>query len=78
MMQKSVSYQIEEGKVIEAHGTHWQELEIQVRVQQWQKLKSNRITMQYQALDQQCQVWQELMIGVSTLYRSPPMGPDHF
>jgi hypothetical protein len=31
---------------------HLQELEIQERVQQWQELKSNQFTMQYQALDQ--------------------------
>jgi len=57
--QKSVRFKIEEDKVIEAHVTHWQELESQDRVQQWQELKSNQITTQYQALDQQCLVWQE-------------------
>ena len=57
--QKSVRFKIEEDKVIEAHVTHWQELESQDRVQQWQELKSNRITTLYQALDQQCLVWQE-------------------
>jgi hypothetical protein len=36
----------------------------QDRVQQWQELKSNRITTQYQALDQQCLVWQECDGGV--------------
>ena len=50
---------MEEDKVIEAHVTHWQEVESLDRVQQWQELKSNRITTQYQALDQQCLVWQE-------------------
>jgi hypothetical protein len=62
--QKSVRFKIEEDKVIEAHVTHWQELESQDRVQQWQELKSNRITTQYQALDQQCLVWQECDGGV--------------
>ena len=33
--QKSVRFKIEEDKVIEAHVTHWQELESQDRVQQW-------------------------------------------
>jgi len=62
--QKSVRFKIEDDKVIEAHVTHWQELESQDRVQQWQELKSNRITTQYQALDQQCLVWQECDGGV--------------
>jgi hypothetical protein len=61
--QKSVRFQIEEDKVIEgyfeAHVTHWQELETQGRVQQRQEQMSNQITSQYQALDQQCLVWQE-------------------
>jgi hypothetical protein len=38
--QKSVSFHIEEDKVIEAHVTHWQQLESQDRVQQWQELKA--------------------------------------
>ena len=62
--QKSVRFKIEEDKVIEAHVTHWQELESQDRVQQWQELKSNQITIQFQALDQQCLVWQECDGGV--------------
>ncbi len=57
--QKSVRFQIEEDKVIEAHVTHWQELETQGRVQQRQEQKSNQITSQYKPLDQQCLVWQE-------------------
>ena len=35
--QKSVRFQIEEDKVIEAYVTHWQELETQGRVQQRQE-----------------------------------------
>ena len=35
--QKSVKFQIEEDKVIEAYVTHWQELEKQDQVQQWQE-----------------------------------------
>lgn len=35
--QKSLKVQIEEDKVIEAHVTHWQELENQIRVQHWQE-----------------------------------------
>ena len=57
--QKSVRFQIEADKVIEAYVTHWQELETQGRVQQRQEQKSSQITSQYQALDQQCLVWQE-------------------
>ncbi len=41
--QKSVRFKIDEDKVIEAHVTvvtHWQELESQDRVQQWQELKA--------------------------------------
>ena len=37
--QKSVKFQIEEDKVIEAHVTHWQELEKQDRVQQGQEIE---------------------------------------
>ena len=37
--QKSVKFQIEEDKVIEAYVTHWQELEKQDRVQQGQELE---------------------------------------
>ena len=50
-MQKSVRFQIEEDKVIEAYVTHWQELENRNRVQQRQEQKRNQITTQYQALD---------------------------
>jgi hypothetical protein len=35
--KKSVKFQIEEDKVIEAHVTHSQELESYGRVQQWQE-----------------------------------------
>ncbi len=35
--QKSVKFQIEEDKVLEAYVTHWQELETHNRVQQWQE-----------------------------------------
>ncbi len=35
--QKSVKFQIEEDKVLEAYVTHWQELETHDRVQQWQE-----------------------------------------
>ncbi len=35
--KKSVLFQIEEEKVIEAHVTHWQTLESHGRVQQWQE-----------------------------------------
>ena len=37
--QKSVEFQIEEDQVIEAHVTHWQELEKQDRVQQGQEIE---------------------------------------
>ena len=75
--QKSVRFQIEEDKVIEAYVTHWQEFKSQDRVQQWQELKSNRITTQYQALDQQCLVWQECDGGVK---KSKPstLSPSQF
>jgi hypothetical protein len=35
--QKSVKFQIEEDKVLEAYVTHWQELETHARIQQWQE-----------------------------------------
>jgi hypothetical protein len=35
--KKSVTFEIEEDKVIEAHVTHWQELESHGRVQQRQE-----------------------------------------
>ena len=50
--QKSVKFQIEEDKVIEAYVTHWQELENHIKVQQRQEQKCNQITTQYRALDQ--------------------------
>ena len=37
--QKSVDFQIEEDQVLEAHVTHWQELEKQDRVQQGQEIE---------------------------------------
>ena len=35
--QKSVKFQIEEDKVLEAYVAHWQELKTHSRVQQWQE-----------------------------------------
>ena len=46
--QKSVEFQIEEDQIIEAHVTHWQELEKQDRVQQGQEFdKQNRNLSKY-------------------------------
>ena len=75
--QKSVRFQIEEDKVIEAYVTHWQELQNQARVQQRQEQKCNQITTQYRALDQQCLVWQECDGGVK---KSKPstLSPSQF
>ena len=59
--QKSVSFEIEVDKVIEA------------QVQQRQELKSNQITGQYRAPDQQCLVWQECDGGAKEGLRNPSL-----
>jgi hypothetical protein len=71
-MQKSIKFQIEEDKIIEADVTHWLELEEQAQVQQGQE----QDTQNHNLPDQSESVEEDQTIVTGLIFRSQWTGSE--